>query len=81
MVHPILMKCFLVIDKYNMNDTNNKPEYQTLANRPVACTYCGNHVQGRLMEQYDPRSKQSNKIIRWNCGRCGNTVRIGKPQE
>jgi len=63
-----------------MSNQNQKPEYQTLANKPIGCTYCGNHVQGKIEEQYDPRTKVVNKLIKWNCGRCGNVVRIGKPQ-
>jgi hypothetical protein len=58
---------------------NNKPEYQTLSNTPIACTFCGAHVQGRVSESVDSRSKKVEKTIRWQCGRCGNLVRQGRP--
>lgn len=57
---------------------SKKPEYQTLANKPIACTFCGSHVQGQVFENVDPKTKQSEKLIKWNCARCGNRVRIGK---
>ena len=62
------------------NNKDKQPDYQSLSNKPVACTYCANTVQGRITEQYNPHTKQSEKLIRWNCGRCGNIVRIGRPQ-
>jgi len=57
---------------------NNRPEYQSLANRPIACTFCGAHVDGRIVENVDQRTKTVEKNIRWQCGRCGNLVRQGK---
>jgi len=57
---------------------NNKPEYQSLSNRPIACTFCGAHVDGRIVESVDQRTKKVEKNIRWQCGRCGNLVRQGK---
>ena len=58
--------------------SNNKPEYQTLSNTPIGCTFCGAQVQGRIVENYDQRSKKTEKNIRWHCHNCGNIVRIGK---
>lgn len=58
---------------------NDKPDYQQLSNKPISCTYCGNHVQGKIVENVNLQTKQTEKLIKWNCGRCGNTVRIGRP--
>jgi hypothetical protein len=57
---------------------NNKPEYQSLTNTPIACTFCGAHVQGRITESFNQQTKKPEKMIRWQCGRCGNLVRQGK---
>jgi ribosomal protein S27AE len=56
---------------------NNIPQYQTVENRPVACSFCGANVQGRITEKTDPRTKQIVKECRWACGRCGNLSKIG----
>jgi transcription elongation factor Elf1 len=61
-----------------MSDQNKKPEYQTLNNRAMECTFCGHNVRGQVSEQTDPKTRQSQKLVRWNCDRCGQTVRIGK---
>jgi hypothetical protein len=57
---------------------NNKPDYQILTNQPIACTFCGAHVQGRIVESVNQKTKQPEKNIRWQCGRCGNLVRQGR---
>ena len=62
-----------------MNKKNQKPDYQSLTNRPIGCQYCGERVMGQIVEVYDPATKKENKLIRWNCHRCGNTVRVGRP--
>jgi hypothetical protein len=56
---------------------NNIPQYQTLENRPIACSFCGASVQGRVTEKTDPKTKQIVKECRWTCGRCNNLSRIG----
>jgi hypothetical protein len=56
---------------------NNNPQYQTLENRPVACTFCGANVQGKVSPKQDPKTKAIVQECRWSCGRCGNLVRIG----
>lgn len=56
---------------------NNNPQYQTLENRPIACTFCGASVQGRVTPKQDPRTKSVVQECRWTCGRCNNLVRIG----
>jgi hypothetical protein len=57
---------------------NLKPEYQTLANKPIACTFCGAQVNGRVLETVDPKTNTSEKLCKWQCARCGNLVRVGK---
>lgn len=57
---------------------NQKPEYQTLSNKPIACTFCGASVFGRMLENIDPRTKTSEQLCKWQCSRCGNLVRMGK---
>jgi hypothetical protein len=56
---------------------NNTPKYQTLENRPIACNFCGAHVQGRITEKKDPKTNEIIKECRWTCGRCNNLSRIG----
>ena len=56
---------------------NNKPAYQTLDNRPIACSFCGSFVQGRVTEHTNPQTKEVIKECRWVCGRCGNLSKIG----
>lgn len=56
-----------------------QPGYQPLSNKPISCHFCGETVRGQIVEVYDPKSKQTDKTIRWNCSRCGNVVRVGKP--
>lgn len=56
---------------------NNTPQYQTLENRPIPCSFCGATVQGRITEKIDPKTKQIVKECRWTCGRCNNLSRIG----
>ena len=59
---------------------NNIPTYQTVENRPIACTFCGAHVQGRVTESRNPKTTETIKECRWVCSRCGNLVKIGKVQ-
>ena len=56
---------------------NNIPQYQTVENRPISCSFCGAMVQGRITEKVDQRSKQLVKECRWTCGRCGNLSKVG----
>lgn len=56
---------------------NNIPQYQTVENRPIGCTFCGAQVQGRVTEKKDVKSDESYKECRWICGRCGNLVKVG----
>ena len=56
---------------------NSNPQYQTLENRPIACTFCNANVQGRITEKTDPTTKQIVKECRWICSRCGQLSRIG----
>lgn len=56
---------------------NNTPQYQTLENRPIACTFCGAHVQGKITEKKNPKNNEIVKECRWTCGRCNNLSRIG----
>jgi hypothetical protein len=58
---------------------NQKPEYQSLSNKPIACTFCGAQVNGKVTETMDPRTKTTDKLCKWTCGRCGNLVRVGRP--
>ena len=57
---------------------NLKPEYQTLANRPISCTFCGAQINGKVTETIDPKTKTADKLCKWQCERCGNLVRVGK---
>jgi len=59
---------------------SNIPQYQTLENRPISCTFCGATVHGRINERIDPSTKQVVKECKWICGRCNNMVRIGNVQ-
>jgi len=52
---------------------NDKPEYQTLSNKPVGCIYCGATVIGKVTQIGNKESQ-----IRWQCDRCGNLIRVGK---
>jgi hypothetical protein len=52
---------------------NNKPEYQTLSNKPIGCIYCGATVIGKVTQINNKESQ-----IKWQCDRCGNLIRIGK---
>jgi hypothetical protein len=56
---------------------NNIPQYQSVDNRPIGCMYCGAHVQGKVTEKKDPRTKETIKECRWQCPRCGNLSKIG----
>jgi len=55
-----------------------KSDYQPVTNKPIACHFCGDYVRGQVVENVDPKTKQSEKLVKWNCSRCGNRVRIGK---
>jgi hypothetical protein len=56
---------------------NNKPQYLTVENRPVPCSFCGASVNGRITPKQESSSKEVVKECRWVCGRCGNLVKIG----
>jgi ribosomal protein S27AE len=53
---------------------NNKPEYKSVSNIPIGCTFCGATVFGKVMESHNKSEKQ----IRWVCSRCSNLVKVGK---
>ena len=59
---------------------NNIPQYPTVQNVAVSCTFCGANVQGRVTERIDPTTKQVVKECKWICGRCSNLVKIGNVQ-
>ena len=61
-------------------DKNSKetPQYQQLANKPIACSFCAAEVRGQVRENYNSLTKQTEKIIHWNCTRCGNVIRRGR---
>lgn len=56
---------------------NNIPQYLTVENRPVPCSFCGATVHGKITEQKNHSSKEIIKECRWVCGRCGNLVKVG----
>lgn len=56
------------------NNMNNKPEYKSVSNIPIGCTFCGATVFGKVMESHNKSEKQ----IRWVCPRCSNLVKVGK---
>lgn len=60
-----------------MNNTNNKPQYQNVANRAIGCTFCGAHVNGKVTPIQNPKTKEVVNECRWVCSRCGHLVRIG----
>lgn len=55
---------------------NNTPQYLSVENRPVPCSFCGATVNGKITERKD-YSKEVIKECRWVCGRCGNLVKVG----
>jgi hypothetical protein len=57
---------------------NNSPQYQSVTNRPIGCTFCGATVNGRIVEKKVPQIEQTIKEIHWICNRCGNLVRVGR---
>jgi uncharacterized Zn finger protein len=59
--------------------SNNKTDYQQLTNKPINCQYCGDKVSGQVVENYNQQTKKREKLLKWNCHRCGNVVRIGRP--
>jgi hypothetical protein len=56
---------------------NNTPQYQTVENKAIGCTFCGAHVQGKINTVQNPKTKQIVKECRWVCARCNNLVKIG----
>jgi hypothetical protein len=57
--------------------TNTKPQYQKVENKPISCSFCGTAVMGRIVESFDPKTKESQKLCKWICGRCGNLSKVG----
>lgn len=57
---------------------NNKPEYQSVDNRPIGCHFCGAQVHGRIVESRNLKTKEVTQECRWICSRCGNLVKMGK---
>ena len=56
---------------------NNTPQYQSVENKPIGCTFCGSHVIGKVSEKANSRTKEIVKECRWVCSRCGNLVKVG----
>lgn len=56
---------------------DNKPKYMSVDNRPIACSFCGATVNGRVTPKIDPSTKETVQECRWVCSRCGNLVKIG----
>jgi radical SAM superfamily enzyme YgiQ (UPF0313 family) len=56
---------------------NNRPQYLTVENKPIACSFCGASVHGKITEQKSYSSKEIIKECRWVCARCGNLVKVG----
>lgn len=56
---------------------NNKPQYQSLNNTPIGCTFCGATVFGKILEN-KTSSGETEKQIKWVCPRCSNLVKVGK---
>lgn len=54
-----------------------QPQYMSVENRPIPCSFCSATVNGRVMEKIDPASKETTKECRWICSRCGNLVKVG----
>ena len=44
-----------------MNNTNNKPQYQNVANRAIGCTFCGANVNGKVSPVQNPKTKETIK--------------------
>jgi hypothetical protein len=57
--------------------SNNTPKYQTVQNTPIGCSFCGAHVQGKITENVNPKTKEVIKECRWVCSRCNNLIKIG----
>ena len=57
---------------------NNTPSYNTVTNRPIACTFCGANVSGQVSPIQNQQTKETENICRWVCSRCGNLVKVGK---
>jgi hypothetical protein len=56
---------------------NQSAQYQSVANKPIGCTFCGATVQGKVNQSTNPKTKQIVKECRWVCSRCNNLVKIG----
>jgi hypothetical protein len=52
-------------------------QYLTVENRPIACSFCGATVNGKVTERMDYNSKETVKECRWTCPRCSNLVKVG----
>jgi len=56
---------------------NNNYQYQVLENKPIGCTFCGAHVQGKVSQIKNPKTKEVVNECRWICARCGNLSKVG----
>ena len=56
----------------------NTTSYNTVTNRPIACTFCGASVSGKVTPVQNQHTKEVENICRWVCSRCGNLVKMGK---
>jgi hypothetical protein len=52
-------------------------QYQVLENKPIGCTFCGAHVQGKVTPKVDSKTKETINECRWICSRCGNLSKVG----
>lgn len=57
---------------------NINPSYNTVSNRPIACTFCGAHVNGQVNQVKNSNTQEVENICKWVCSRCGNLVKVGK---
>ena len=55
----------------------NTSSYNTVVNRPIACTFCGTPVNGRVVEN-KTSSNSTETLCKWICTKCGNLVKVGK---
>lgn len=56
---------------------SNIPQYQTMENKPIGCTFCGAFIQGKVTPRINTQTKQVVNECRWVCSRCGNLTKVG----
>ena len=55
----------------------NNFSYNTVVNRPIACSFCGIPVHGRVID-VKTVNNATEKLCKWICAKCGNLVKVGK---